>query len=320
MQLIDRYILAVKDALPTDQKEEIGRELKSNLLDEVDAIDQQNHSQNNASTDERLTKVLTKYGSPVLTAQRYYQEPALVAGIDMPLFKKILSHASAALFVFVLLETIVSMLHDDSINPFRLIFQSFFLFIDKVAWVFLIITIGFYYLGKHNNLSQRLYANWSIDKLPKSALLKIKVSDTITDLITNSFVLLLLWTPLWMHDTLQQQQVLSLAPEYEYWRIILTVLCVQSLAQALYRFVLTYWNKKVCLAYLIDLLLFAFAALFLASSDSLLVLNPEALIQDGRIAIVLENITQTANYVFLVIASVLFVLAFFQFKKYRQLS
>jgi len=37
MELLDRYILAVKDALPQDKQEEIGRELKANLLDEIDA-------------------------------------------------------------------------------------------------------------------------------------------------------------------------------------------------------------------------------------------------------------------------------------------
>lgn len=37
MDLLDRYILAVKQALPRDKQTEIGRELRANLQDEIDA-------------------------------------------------------------------------------------------------------------------------------------------------------------------------------------------------------------------------------------------------------------------------------------------
>jgi len=188
-----------------------------------------------------LEQTLLKYGHPKLTAQRFYTEPALVSGADMPLYLRVLSHSAAALFVYALLKAIVGMLQSDSVNPFRLITSTIYHFVDLAAWLFLIVTLVFYFLSKSYNLGQFFYANWSIKKLSGGPLLKIKSSDTITDIITNSFLLLILWTPLWMSEALYEQQVLSLAPSAEYWRIILTVLCIQSLLQALYRFTQSYW-------------------------------------------------------------------------------
>ncbi len=317
MNLLDRYILAVEQALPEDKKSEISRELRANLQDEIDAfIDQ---SETEIPQEDAVAQVLKKYGHPQLTARTFFTEPPLVSGFDMPLYKRVLSHGAAALFVYALLRTVVSMLQDESINPFRLIFQSIGVFIDGLAWLFLALTVAFYYIGKSYNLSQWQYGKWTIDSLPNGPLLKIKTSDTITDLISNSFILLILWTPLWMSDAIYQQQVLALAPSAEYWRIILTVLCVQSLLQALYRFTQSYWDKRTCLAYLGDLLLFAFANLFLAMTDPVLLLNPEIELNANAISRILENISQSTQYVFFSISFICFVLSFFQFKKYRSL-
>lgn len=318
MKLLDRYILAVKQALPTDKQAEIGRELKANLQDEIDAFIED--SEGDVSYEHGVEQVLQKYGHPKLTAQRFYKEPALVSSIDMPLYKRVLSHGAAALFVYALLKTIVIMLQEESINPFRLIFQSFAIFIDGLAWLFLALTVAFYYLGKSFNLNQWQYGNWSTNSLPKGPLLKIKSSDTITDLITNSFLLLILWTPLWMNESIYLKQVLSLAPSAEYWRIILTLLCAQSLIQALYRFSKTHWDKLSSLAYLCDLLLFAFASLILAMTDPLLLVNPEAAMNNNAITHVLENISESVQYALFSTSFILFVLAFMHYKKYKQLS
>jgi hypothetical protein len=122
-----------------------------------------------------------------------------------------------------------------------------------------------------------------------------------------------------MNESLYQQQLVSLAPAAEYWRIILTVLCVQSLIQALYRFTQTYWRKSTSFAYLCDLLVFAFASLFLALTNDLLILSPE-LAANTDLNWLLNTITQSSHYILFSISGLLLFLAFFEYKRWIKLS
>ena len=313
MDLVDRYILAVKQALPSDRQDEIGRELKANILDDIDALNDQN-----ANDDDTAHKVLNKYGHPNTTANRFYKRPALVAGIDMPFYKKVLIHAAACLFVYAVVRTLLSMLQDDSINPLRLLFQPLFIFIDNASLLFLIVTLVFYYVGKSSSISSWLYRDWTLDKLPPNPSFTIDNSDTITDIITNSFLLLVLWTHLWMSDEAYQQQVFSLASSAEHWRIILTVLSVQSLLQALYRLTQTHWKRTVYIAYIVDHAVFAIAALWMATITPILVVKDE--INANLPLAALSFIESSQNHFLWSVAAILFVLMCFQLKKLTNLK
>lgn len=307
MELVDRYILAVKQALPTNKQDDIGRELKANILDEIEALSEQ------SSSDDAVATVLNKYGHPDATANDFYSRPALVAGIDMPLYKKVLVHSAAFLFTYALVRTLFTMLQDDSINLFRLLFQPLFIFVDNASLLFLVVTLVFYFVGKSGAISARIYRNWSLDKLPPNPNFKISNSDTITDIITNSFVLLVLWTHLWMSDDAYQQLVITLAPSAEQWRFILTVLCVQSLLQAIYRLTQTYWQRKVYIAYIFDHAVFVIAALWMAATTPLIVVNDSLNAKLPELAHLFIESSQ--RYFLLSVAAILIVLMIIQVKK-----
>lgn len=318
MEQVERYILAVKQALPADRQEEIGRELKANILDEIDALNEQNlDAKNNGNTAHNIKSVLNKYGHPETTANRFYQRKALVAGIDMALYKKVLVHGAAFLFVYAIVRTLLSMLHDDSINPLRLVFQPLSIFVDNASLLFLIVTLVFYVAGQSGSVSSWLYKHWSVDKLPPDPSFRISTSDTLTDLITNSFLLVILWTHLWMSDDVYQQQILALAPSAEHWRIILTVLSLQSLLQALYRLTQTHWQRNSYRAYIIDHGVFAIAALWMAVSTPIVVVKD--VINANLPTLALAHIASFQSYFLLSIAGVLLVLVYFQCKKLPRL-
>lgn len=312
MELVDRYIMAVKQALPADKQDDIGRELKANILDEIDALREQ------SSSDDAVATVLNKYGHPDTTANGFYSQPALVAGIDMPLYKKVLVHSAAFLFTYALVRTLIAMLQDDSLNPFRLLFQPLFIFVENVSLLFLVVTLIFYFVGKSGTISAWLYSNWSLDKLPPNPNFKISNSDTMTDIITNSFLLLVLWTHLWMSDDAYQQLVISLAPSAEHWRIILTVLCIQSLVQALYRLTQTHWQRKVYIAYIFDHAVFVIAALWMAATTPLIVVNDSL---NAKLPELARSFIESSQHYFLLsVAAILIVLVFIQVKKLSHLK
>lgn len=71
MQLIDRYITAVKFWLPKKQREDIATELAANLQSE---IDDHAATAGRPLTDGEVAALLRQHGAPILVASRYQQE------------------------------------------------------------------------------------------------------------------------------------------------------------------------------------------------------------------------------------------------------
>lgn len=71
MQLLDRYLTAIKFWLPTKQREDIAAELAANLQSE---IDDQSAALGRPMTDDEIAVLLKAHGSPLLVASHYQQE------------------------------------------------------------------------------------------------------------------------------------------------------------------------------------------------------------------------------------------------------
>jgi hypothetical protein len=265
MELLDRYITAVNEELDSADKVDLCKEIRANILDELDE-----HEDNGADT---LKTILERNGSPAECAQKYAPRAPLIAGENMPLFKTSLKHAAAIVLVFSLIKTVGGMLQSDSLSPIRLILQTLGSFLETMAIVALVVTIAFYYLGKGAQLSVWREKQWSIDKLPHFPQARVKLSDTFTDLSTASFLLLILWTGLWMTPEAQSSLVVSLVPELEQWRIILTIVCVASGLFALYRLSQPSWKLWSLGVYIVDHALFAAIFLFFASQPQVFAID-----------------------------------------------
>ena len=71
MQLLDRYLTAIKFWLPSRQREDIAAELAANLQSE---IDDRAAELGRPLNDDELAALLKQHGSPILVASRYQQE------------------------------------------------------------------------------------------------------------------------------------------------------------------------------------------------------------------------------------------------------
>ena len=312
MEILKRYLATVKQELPVDQQADIIRELQANILDEVEALEESGETNANA-----IQTVIEKYGHPTATAQSFAPQAPLVAGEDMPFYKNVLIHGAALILVFSLIRTLSLMLLSDSLNPIRLVFQTMGHFIEHAGLLLIIVTLCFYYLGKNGSLAKSRYKNWSIAKLPTFPEAKISLSDIFTDLTSLSFLLLLLWTPLWMSKEGLDSLLFSLSPSSEHWRLILTFISIASLLFALFRLSQTSWQAWTLIAYIGDHIVFAIAYLWMASEPELLIINNIEIAQNWPI---LERFIDGYFQYFLVsIASVLLVLASLQVRKLNKL-
>lgn len=313
MDLLDRYLASLELSLNVDNKNDVIREIKANILDELEARVAEGENK-----DFALNAILVEHGHPLLAAQQYAPQPPLVAGEDMPLYKTVLWHSAALVFVFSLLQTVSSMLQSDSINPLRLLFQTTAHFIDHVGFIVLLVTVIFYLLGKHGMLSSLRYRAWTPAKLPQFPQTKLSLSDTITDLFSVAFLLLILWTPLWMTASAQQNLLLTLAPDFEYWRIILTVLSVFSGLFALYRLSQNTWKRWSLMAYIADHFLFGVAFLWMASQNNVLLLASSEMRNSWpQLSLIVES--NLSNFLFIT-GAIIIVLGVLQAVKLKRLS
>ena len=272
MELVDRYIQAVKWSLPKNKQDEIARELKANLLDEIEAS-----TQSKTPDDKTVAKVLESHGHPQKVAQSFSPQYPLVASEDMPLYKKVMTYAMVVLFLFAVVMGGNHLIEEQSVNAFAYLYIVISNFIDTAALVLIAVTLVFYYLGKIGELQKWRYSAWSPEDLPPLHAKRIAKSDSVSEITSSAFGLLILWTSLWMSEEVADKLILGLAPAMEHWRWILTIVAVYSLLSATYRLFKRFWTKTSLGLYIAEYLIYIFGFLYLSTLPQLIIVtNPKA--------------------------------------------
>lgn len=272
MELVDRYIQAVKWSLPKNTQDEIVRELKANLLDEIEA-----NTQGNSADEKTVTRVLERYGHPQKVAQSFAPQYPLVASEDMPLYKKVITHAMVLLFLFAVVMGSNHLIEEQSVNAFAYLYIVIRNFLDIAALILIAVTLAFYFLGKTGKLQKWRYFNWSLKNLPPLNATYIAKSDSVSEITSAAFGLLILWTSLWMSEEAASKLILELAPEMEHWRWIITIVIVMSLITATYRLFKRFWTKVSLGFYIAEYLVYIFGFLYLSTLPTLVIVtHPKA--------------------------------------------
>jgi hypothetical protein len=105
MDLVDRYLKAVENALPAAQRQDILRELSEDIQSEME--DKQNEL-GRALTEEEQQALLKQRGNPLLPAARYRQDHRslaigrqLIGPVLFPFYVKVLSFNLGLTFVII---------------------------------------------------------------------------------------------------------------------------------------------------------------------------------------------------------------------------
>lgn len=311
MELLERYLAAVAAELPVDQQQDIIRELRANLLDQIDAL-----QQDGRLGEAQLSQLLLQQGHPVDVAQRFAPSAPLVASEDMPLYRTVLWHGAALMAVIALLKSLGGLVLADSINPVRLFLQLGFSFIDSFATLLLIVTAVFYLCGRAGWTKEWRQRQWHPTRLPHYPLARMKLSDSITDLTSTLFLLMLLWTPLWLSTEAQQYLPVRLAEGMEHWRYLLTLFAALSATFALYRLTQLSWQRWSKWCYIADHLVFA--AIFAAMALKGGVFTEPQPLSDGAV-LFWTHAAGSIYYILLATAAVLALLAIAEYRQLRRL-
>lgn len=276
MELLERYVQAVAHYLPAEQKQDIMRELRANLLDELESLEIE---ASNPKNTQALTTFLQRQDHPQRIAQSYAPQYPLVASEDMGLYKTIVLKGLLVLFVYAVVTAGSYLINAQSVNAIAFLLVVLSSVWDNIGGMLIIITATFYLLGKSGYLAQWRYPSWNPESLPPTNAQRISTSEGISDVITSVFGLLLLWTPLWLNEEAYNSLILGIAPNMEQWRIILTIVMAGSLIAAIYRLTQAYWTKLSKSVYIAEYLVYIAVMLILWRSPVLFEITSPAAIE-----------------------------------------
>lgn len=198
MELVERYVAAVQRELPETKRQEIGRELNANIMDQLDA---QKEQQGQLSEDD-VVLVLKQMGRPRTVAYQFIPPKALVAAEDMPLLKHTLYMVLGVLFVLQVIGATTHWIGSSEGNLIRFILQLAAGFIADACFAFTVIVLSFAAVTSSGDRVGRCAGkDWSPLDLPKAELgwQHISLTDIFTDLATCIFLLIVIWYPLSMN-------------------------------------------------------------------------------------------------------------------------
>ena len=185
MQLLDRYLNAVKPMLPKAQQADILQELQANILSEMD--DHEAELGRPLTEDEQIV-ILKKQGSPTLVASRYLQDQrsftfgrVIIGPTVFPMYARILALNVA---ITLCLAPIVHVAVEGRVN-FPTLLLPLLLQFTIITAVF----AGIEHATKHYNLLDR----WNPRELPPARdPLKISRANTLFEMFFTALSVLCL--------------------------------------------------------------------------------------------------------------------------------
>lgn len=197
MDLVERYIAAVKRELPASKREDIGRELAANLMDKVEALE----AEHGELGQDQVSELLLNMGHPRSVAREFCPPMPLVSASLMPIYLNTLYMVLGVLLVISSLEVATRWLSGTEMTLVSYLKALASHFLNVGYFAFTWVTIAFIVMtreGKGDRDSSSKACAWSPAKLPSAAnsWQHIQRQDVFTDLATLLFLALVIWYPI----------------------------------------------------------------------------------------------------------------------------
>jgi hypothetical protein len=159
MEMIERYLQAVKFALPQTQRDDIIKELRDSILSQVE---EKEATLGRALSEGEQAEVLKKLGSPMDLASRYHKQRYLIGGSMFPIYWKVLKTALALAFVVLASASIATAAAGKTLTESLSVLLRYpSAALMTFAWITIIFS-GLEFFGAQFRLNER----WDPRKLP----------------------------------------------------------------------------------------------------------------------------------------------------------
>ncbi|MGM0906228.1 MAG: HAAS signaling domain-containing protein [Pseudomonadota bacterium] len=243
MDMVERYIAAVQRELPEKKRDDIGRELKANILDQIEALE----AQQGSVSDAEVAELLKTMGHPRRVALQFCPPTPLVTAQLMPLYLHTLYMVLGVLFVISTIEITSRWLGGTEMSLLLFMKGLASDFLASAYFAFTAITIGFAVMSRSRKKETAEVAGtckWSPDKLPLAgkSWQYISLQDIFTELATLLALVMLIWYPLWQPDSGAQSIFTGDALTVLSW---FTPVIVIAIAHNLWQLRTRLWNRSM---------------------------------------------------------------------------
>lgn len=239
MELIDRYIGAVAQALPESRRDEIIRELRANILDNLESI---RAEQGREPTTAEVSQVLVALGHPQQVAASFLPAQQLVTAALFPVYKQSLHYGLILVFILGLIQFGVGFLSSGHLH-----FAGFLYGLVMKGLITFAVVTGVFYLFSNPPGGKPLfkpYQYWSPEKLPpvSRSWQRINSCEQGVDFANDLFFLLLLNYTLWMPSAQLASLTIGFANEVQEWIPLFSLVMIASLCCGLWNLLYRYWT------------------------------------------------------------------------------
>jgi hypothetical protein len=239
MELIDRYIYAVGQALPESRRDEITRELRANILDKLEAIAEEHGREPSAA---EVAAVLKALGHPQKVAGSFSATQQLVSAELFPVYKRALHYGLILVFILALIQFGVHLLNSGNLAVSNFLYEI----VQKGLIMFASVTGVFYLLSNPAGGKPYFdpYKCWAPEKLPPvtRSWQRISPCEQSVNFTGDLFALLLLNYALWMPSSQLAGLIIAFAEPVQQWIPILSAIIVVSLILGLWKLIYQYWT------------------------------------------------------------------------------
>lgn len=240
MDLLERYLQAVRFFLPRRQQDDIVRELSENLFSQMEDREAE---LGRPLTEDEQADILRRHGHPMLVAGRYRSHQQLIGPVFFPIYLFALKAGlGIALLVTIVVATITTILNGD---PVRQSVEAFLAFPGRALMVFAWTTLGFAALDLAR-AQLKLAHKWDPRSLPKVVRPADRISRarSACELVLTAayaiWLLLLPWAPVLLLGP--AAAILEPAPIWGLVYAPLLLLAALSVARSCLDFMRPYWT------------------------------------------------------------------------------
>ncbi|AXC11430.1 membrane protein, putative [Acidisarcina polymorpha] len=244
MEIIDRYLQAVRFWLPKAQKQDIIAEL-SEAIDSQ--IEEQTAQLGHPLTELELQAILLERGNPILVASRYLPQRHLIGPLIFPMYSRVLKMAWIFYFLGWLLAAICIFTFAPSHHPMSLgtlIAETLRTIWLTTVYTFAAVTVFFAIIEQYH-LRSHFLEEWDPRKLPPLYdFNRIKRSSSIAEVV--ALIVVGLWWMAAMSSPAivnNAQAQITLAPAWGYFFWGFGLLLAGSLVLSAVNLFHPYWTR-----------------------------------------------------------------------------
>jgi hypothetical protein len=290
MDLLERYLQAVRFFLPRNNQDDIVRELSENLISQME--DREEELRRPLNEDERAD-ILRRHGHPMVVAGRYRSHQQLIGPLFLPIYLFALKVGLGVAFIVTMVVAVVATaLHGD---VGRHLLEAFLHYPGRALMVFAWTTLGFAALDFAQS-RLKLTHKWDPRTLPKLVRHEERISranslcEFLAALGATVWLLLVPQSPFLLMGP--AAAIFQLAPIWGLVYLPIVGVTVGTAALSLVNFVRPFWTPARSLARLAIHTTFCIVCIVLMRSDPYLLAKSSAALSDGTS---MDRVVEIAN-------------------------